>query len=156
MLTMLLGGLWHGAAWTFVAWGAFHGLLLAVHRFITGGRHAAAASRFGIIWRRVLMFHAVCFSWLLFRAVSMGQVGDMLSAMIRSFSMDMQAAGWLVTIVLLTIPLWLIQWMEEKTGDPESPLRLSLFPRVALYAAGLLMLFVLGNTGGQAFIYFQF
>ena len=77
MATMLLGGLWHGAAWNFVLWGGFHGLLLTVFRPAWLGRIAERLSRPLIgrvmvtLVRRVLFFHLVCISWALFRAQSL-------------------------------------------------------------------------------------
>ncbi len=66
MLTMLLGGLWHGAAWTFVVWGGIHGLGLCIER-ATGWRPTSTAA----VWfGRVLTFHVVCFAWIFFRADS--------------------------------------------------------------------------------------
>jgi alginate O-acetyltransferase complex protein AlgI len=72
MITMVLGGLWHGAAWTFVLWGAFHGVWLVLHRAaVTVWPHAPATPR----WlRRVVTFHLVCAAWVLFRA------GDLATA----------------------------------------------------------------------------
>lgn len=74
MATMLLGGLWHGAAWTFVAWGFLHGLYLAVHRMILGGRKEDFSWPGGIAgWasdalKIFLTFHIVTFTWIFFRA----------------------------------------------------------------------------------------
>ena len=76
---MVLGGLWHGAAWTYVLWGAYQGALLMAFR--TGGRMAGARgrrrwletpgrARVGV----VLMFHLTCYGWLIFRANSVGQI----------------------------------------------------------------------------------
>src|SRR4029077_5577659 len=62
MLTMLLGGLWHGAAWTFVAWGAIHGTGLAVERALGWRPTSTAAQWFG----RILTFNVVCFGWVFF------------------------------------------------------------------------------------------
>ncbi len=78
MLTMLLGGLWHGAAWNFVAWGAWHGGLLAIHRFVFGrsGLPLPDSPRLRIAWAVIgwsSTIAAVLFSWLLFRARSMSQ-----------------------------------------------------------------------------------
>lgn len=71
-LTMLLGGLWHGAAWTFVAWGAFHGLWLALERAVFGERQRRSgwlAMSVGVI----ITFVGVCIGWLMFRAPSLEQ-----------------------------------------------------------------------------------
>ena len=157
-LTMLLGGLWHGAAWTFVIWGAFHGLLLVGYhawsrRFSVKG--AVDSGRW--LWlRRAGMFHLVCLGWLFFRADSVGQVAAMLREMVGHFAWNAEAANMLAAILLLCLPLWLVQLLQVKTRDLLAPAGLSLVPRTALYAVMILMFLALGNTGGGAFIYFQF
>jgi len=71
MLTMLLGGLWHGANWTFVAWGGLHGAGLALTRFVRGDRNPTeAASPFARVLGVVLTFHFVTAAWILFRSDS--------------------------------------------------------------------------------------
>ncbi len=157
-LTMLLGGLWHGAAWTFIAWGAFHGLLLVgyhawVQRFSPKG--TVDSGRW--IWlRRIGMFHLVCVGWLFFRASSMGQAGEMWTRIFTGFAWDARAGDMLLALIVFCLPLWLVQVLQVKTGDLEAAPQLSLLPRVALYATMILMFLALGNTGGGAFIYFQF
>src|SRR5438045_4166503 len=81
MLTMLLGGLWHGAAWTFVVWGGIHGLGLCVER-ATGWRpHTPAQQWLG----RLLTFHVVCFAWIFFRADSFSRAGDVLARLFTAW-----------------------------------------------------------------------
>ena len=84
-LTMLLGGLWHGAAWNFVLWGVFHGLLLIVFRLAVWDRVAArvralptGGARVVGVLQRVLFFHVTCIGWALFRAESMGDCATLL------------------------------------------------------------------------------
>ena len=155
MLTMLLGGLWHGAAWTFVLWGAFHGALLMAYRKAPGGAPAGADPLWRALGRRVLMFHLVCLSWLLFRATDAGQVGGLLAGLaVPGF--DLQHASWLIILVLLTLPVLALELAQELSGDLDLPMKLSIVPRLALVTTCLLLLLVLGNTGGHAFIYFQF
>ncbi|MBM4244306.1 MAG: MBOAT family protein [Deltaproteobacteria bacterium] len=83
LITMLLGGLWHGAAWTFVVWGGFHGLWLAAHRALsgrdwwrtglgTGDAAAPEAPRTPRWLRRTATFHLVALAWVPFRAASLG------------------------------------------------------------------------------------
>ena len=70
-LTMMLGGLWHGAAWTFLLWGTLHGAFLIAHRLSTsGGRGSADEERIALrdLPAIVLCFHAVCIGWVFFRA----------------------------------------------------------------------------------------
>jgi D-alanyl-lipoteichoic acid acyltransferase DltB (MBOAT superfamily) len=66
LVTMLLGGLWHGASWTFVAWGALHGLVLSIERLFKGRRKSLFPGLIGV----VVTFHIVCLGWILFRADS--------------------------------------------------------------------------------------
>jgi alginate O-acetyltransferase complex protein AlgI len=71
MITMVLGGLWHGASWTFVVWGALHGGALAVTRVWQRARRGARPARGpeGLQWLATLAtFHFVCFAWIFFRA----------------------------------------------------------------------------------------
>ncbi|MGC2620508.1 MAG: MBOAT family protein [Acidobacteriaceae bacterium] len=74
MITMLLGGLWHGAAWTFVVWGALHGIYLVVHRAWSAILwEPVVRLRQTREWKwvsRILLFHAVCLGWVFFRAPS--------------------------------------------------------------------------------------
>ncbi|MFP3906133.1 MAG: MBOAT family O-acyltransferase, partial [Acidimicrobiales bacterium] len=78
-LTMLLGGLWHGAAWTFVAWGALHGGYLIVERVVkqqwTPRGYPLPVVRAG---QWLLTFHLVCFAWVFFRAETFTQATDLL------------------------------------------------------------------------------
>ena len=97
MLTMILGGLWHGAKWTFVVWGLYHGLLLVLHRLASPWleRHRAVRSRLiALCWtglRIVVTFHLVCLGWLIFRADSLEQAAGMLAAIFQRPAMPAAA-----------------------------------------------------------------
>ncbi len=71
-LTMLIGGLWHGAAWTFVIWGAIHGAAMVIERKWDMNRatRGIAPGRYTKFWRWLVTFHVVCFAWVFFRAES--------------------------------------------------------------------------------------
>lgn len=157
-LTMLLGGLWHGAAWTFIAWGAFHGAMLVIyHAWAEKYSPKGTVDSGRWLWpRRIAFFHLVCVGWLFFRAESMGQAGEMLVRIFTGFAWNAEAANMLAALFLFCLPLWLVQMLQMKTGHLLAPAELSLVPRVALFAAMVLMFLALGNTGGGAFIYFQF
>ncbi|MGV7206266.1 MBOAT family O-acyltransferase [Oxalobacteraceae bacterium A2-2] len=77
MLTMLLGGLWHGAAWTFVLWGGLHGLYLAIHH----GWQALAGGSRPRWWGRALTFLAVALAWVPFRAPDLATAGSVLAGL---------------------------------------------------------------------------
>jgi hypothetical protein len=88
MTTMLLGGLWHGANWTFVVWGAIHGVWIVVeHEFVrwrkASGR-VAARSRFAMVAKAVLTFHMVCITWVFFRADSVADAVMFFTGITRS------------------------------------------------------------------------
>src|SRR5204863_92539 len=74
LLTMTLGGLWHGAAWHFALWGAYQGLGLAGLRWL-GERRARLPARLGTVLATALTFHFVCLGWVLFRAANLPVAG---------------------------------------------------------------------------------
>src|SRR6478609_7552411 len=96
LLTMLLGGLWHGAAWTFVVWGGIHGLGLCIERAI--GRKPTSTA--GIWAGRLLTFNVVCFAWVFFRADSFARAGEVLT---RLFTAWGQPSPLVTTSVVLAI-----------------------------------------------------
>ena len=158
MTTMLLGGLWHGAAWTFVIWGAYHGVLLIIGRYIQ-----AVGSRFPLnivteskVIKQIVMFHSICLGWLFFRAETMTQAIHMLKDAITNIAFDAQAINASIALVILCLPLWFVQWFQNRTEIIEAPLYFSLIPGCILFVIMGLMFITLGNNGGQAFIYFQF
>jgi D-alanyl-lipoteichoic acid acyltransferase DltB (MBOAT superfamily) len=157
-LTMLLGGLWHGAAWTFVAWGAFHGTLLAAwHAWARGHSRKGAPDSGRWVWtRRIAMFHLACAGWVFFRAKGMGEAFQVFGNIFGHFAWDLRAANMLTALALLCAPLWTVQALQGATGDLEAARKLSPVPRTALWLAMALMFVWLANTGGGAFIYFQF
>jgi alginate O-acetyltransferase complex protein AlgI len=77
MIVFTLSGLWHGAAWTFVLWGLFHGTFVAIERLVGNQR----LERIPVVLRHAFTLLLVLVGWVLFRATSMGQVVDILSAM---------------------------------------------------------------------------
>ena len=81
MLTMLLGGLWHGAGWTFVVWGGLHGAYLILHHGWQAWRGAQPASASPEWWSRALTFLAVMLAWVIFRSPDLATGGDVLGAL---------------------------------------------------------------------------
>lgn len=158
MLTMLLGGLWHGAAWTFVAWGLFHGLLLVGHRAIQN-----RLPRFtGRVWKGiaiVLFFHLICISWLLFRADSIGQAVAMLGTIATGWQSWPGASDMLsdiATLALYSLPLLMMEIWQHRSGDPLVALKAPRLVRALLYLALFYGIVIFGESHAQSFIYFQF
>jgi D-alanyl-lipoteichoic acid acyltransferase DltB (MBOAT superfamily) len=159
MLTMLLGGLWHGAAWTFVLWGAWHGALLVAERALAPAlaRLAPRGAGAARAWRAlgvVATFHLVCAGWLLFRAESLAHAGALLAAF--ADASPGLAAHWLPPFAALLAPLALVELAQARSGDREVVLRGPLPVRALVYAGVLAALVLLGEDLGEPFLYFQF
>jgi len=166
MLTMLLGGLWHGAAWNFVLWGAYQGGILCIHRVLTGGRAAAAlgdvpripaAVLLGTLLRIGFFFAITCYGWLLFRAVSLDQIVDLTGALVLGGGdggMTMRRPPLVAAAGLLLLGAFEVT--QYATGDPRIYQRWPAPLRGAFYAA-LLLVIMMGTVNEPAqFIYFQF
>ena len=152
MLTMLLGGLWHGAAWTFVLWGGIHGLGLATERAL-GWRPTSALAR----WLgRVLTFHVVCFAWIFFRADSFTRAGQVLE---RLFSAWGQSSPLVTTSVVLAIAVG-IAGQYVRPGAVARVVggfqRLPALAQAGCIAVVLVTINTLGPEGVAPFIYFRF
>jgi D-alanyl-lipoteichoic acid acyltransferase DltB (MBOAT superfamily) len=149
MITMVLGGLWHGAAWGFVLWGFIHGSALAIERLIDG---RIKAPRW-LAW--AFVFHVVALAWVFFRAPNFGTAGAIFEGLFRSGPATLFKPV-VVIAIALAIGMQLL---------PERPIvalrhRLEAFNPVALGMALALVIIVVGSTipGGAVppFIYFQF
>jgi len=160
MLTMVLGGLWHGASVTFIAWGTFHGLILCVYRAL-GIPETVAADKPGAGARRalriVIMFHLVCFGWLFFRADNFQAAFAMLQAMVTRFHVDgATLRPMLAEMALLgVIPLCL-----ELPLDGERRLKRLMnapaWAQVLAFAYIISLLLFFHAVKAHEFIYFQF
>ena len=152
LLTMVLGGLWHGAAWTFVAWGAIHGGGLAIERALGWRPTSAAAQWFG----RILTFHVVCFGWIFFRADSFGRAGSVLE---RLFTAWGQSSPLVTTSVVAAIVVG-IGAQFIRPGALAALLRgfgrLPVPAQAVTVAVCLMLINTLGPEGVAPFIYFRF
>jgi alginate O-acetyltransferase complex protein AlgI len=176
-LTMLLAGLWHGANWTFILWGAYHGLLLVIYR-ITPPLRALESASSG--WRRpagvAVMFALTLVGWAIFRCGSLPQLADWFAAFtrwegagvagqwkpaigeaLRTVS-PIGAVDWLrpaLWFLIHAAPLVVLQFAVRRTED-ESEIDHWPWPARSL-AYGLMFLAIVSSTGAEVeFIYFQF
>jgi D-alanyl-lipoteichoic acid acyltransferase DltB (MBOAT superfamily) len=158
-LTMLIGGLWHGAEWTMVLWGAYHGLILVGHRLcrplLERIRPTEPIDR--ACWaalRMLVTFHLVCFGWLLFRAKTLACAWGMMSAIAYRFAIP--ASSYILPVAICIIPLLLVQFAQRLSRDLDVVLRTPWYVRGAFYTV-LFYAFVLGGKfEAKPFIYFQF
>jgi len=156
--TMLLGGLWHGANWTFVLWGAYHGALLCLQR-LTQSFFQKLENRFKpvrILWHAGLvcgMFHLTCLGWLFFRAKSFGQIGELLSSLAVLGGLD-GALGEFQKISFYAA-LFGAVWAMRRAAEFLS--RGWLKDLALSAAAGIMTYFIFFHgVSSKAFIYFQF
>lgn len=160
MATMMLGGLWHGAAWNFVAWGTYQGGLLILHKRIGLGTRSPSVI-LSVLVRLIkiaFFFQVICFGWLLFRAESFDQIVDLtgrLTGFIETangITVQMPAFAAMLGIVLLFC--W--DALTEMTGDDHFYRRLAMPFRAMLYASMVYFLAFGSSTQSAAFIYFAF
>ncbi len=148
LTTMALGGLWHGAAWTFVAWGLLHGGALAVSRRIEDNRIVAAMPAwFG--WALTML--VVIAGWALFRMHSFQTI-----AALREFSWDTGHWRMLGLIAGLAAPVFLLESFQEVTRDNFVLLRLGPLPTALVSGVLIAAIAVLYQAFQFPFIYFQF
>jgi len=159
MLTMLLGGLWHGANWTFVVWGGMHGLGLAATRAVAsfrGERPALSDRHFVLrVVSVVLTFHFVCLTWIFFRAETFGKAALILS---RIFSGSTYHPN-LAPIVLFTLGAGLLlhfiptawdRWARARFTELSAPLQALILLAISLVIRKM------ASTDAVPFVYFQF
>ncbi|HVS85889.1 MAG TPA: MBOAT family protein [Gaiellaceae bacterium] len=156
LLTMLLGGLWHGAAWTFVAWGGIHGAGLTVERLWRDWRGPRASTAWTRWLGRLVTFHVVCLGWIFFRAASFGRAGDVI---VRLFDAWGQASPLVTTGVVLAIVVGIaVQYvpLDSVGALGRGFARLPLAAQAAAVAVCVTVIDVLGPQGVAPFIYFRF
>ena len=161
LITMVLGGLWHGAAWTFVLWGFYQGLLLIAYR---GAERTAVAQRWllgsspvarALGWG--VMLHLTCFGWLIFRSRSEHQLWELTTSLAGNFAPgSIDVTGLLVPLLLFGAPLLVVHACEAYFDDVLIVRRLPIPVRYSVYAATFYLTMLFGNFGGSEFIYFQF
>lgn len=155
-LTMLLGGLWHGANWTFVIWGWLHGVALAIERAFRRIRASDQPSMSRWTWpSRILVFHLVCLSWIFFRAESLSTAVSFLRGL-SVLSWQPEYAVALKFLALFSLPLFLLDLYLERSGQEYFLQERAPMARVAMACAAIVCIAFFSANQSNAFIYFQF
>ncbi|MGH1471226.1 MAG: MBOAT family O-acyltransferase [Cellvibrionaceae bacterium] len=156
MATMVLGGLWHGAAWTFVIWGFYQGALLCLHRFFSP-LVPFKNNIFTISLSVFLMYVFACYGWLIFRADSFEQIHVMTQGLFFGWNLGAQNLLGMYSELLMYIwPVLLVQVWQMSTGKLDFFYRLPILVRDLIIAVIIYLIFVYGSSESQGFIYFQF
>jgi D-alanyl-lipoteichoic acid acyltransferase DltB (MBOAT superfamily) len=156
MVTMLLGGLWHGANWTFVIWGGIHGFVLSFERFVFGHHDQHVTTPGWLKWfQRAIIFQVVCLSWVFFRAESLSRALSMIRNLGHFQWVPDYGWAWLFLAILGGMGFLIDLQLEQSGGEylfqKSSP---ALCYSAALVAMTMLVLF--SASDARAFIYFQF
>ncbi len=159
LITMLLGGLWHGASFTFVAWGLFHGAIIVGQRALEHLPLLARWTRADTIWvrtvRRAFTFYLVCIGWVFFRAQTLEGAGDMLLDLHVPTALPASEPEALVVAGLTLLALMGMHgadWVVLQRARAIESRAWLLWPLLVL---GALFMILIGDPG-HAFIYFQF
>ena len=155
MITMLLGGLWHGAAWNFVYWGAYHGVLLVAYNLLNE-KGASIRLNFANLMKGLLMFHLVCLGWLLFRAQNMTTVFVFLESIFTSFKSSPEALAATKDLVFYSWFLIGFQFIQAFTDNLTFTKNAQWFVRLNIWIFIITSIFSLSQGKAQEFIYFAF
>ncbi len=160
-ITMLLGGLWHGANWTFVLWGAYQGTVLIIYQLCRPIATRLSFQRKSLKWFMeclliLFMFQVTCLGWLIFRSQSLGQLGEMLGTMMAGGLPSEETFNLALQVLFYCWPVVFLHAFQKRHDDLYVVFR---WRPVARWAV-LLLLFYLtviwGDFGGAQFYYFQF
>jgi alginate O-acetyltransferase complex protein AlgI len=164
-LAMSISGLWHGAAFTFVIWGMYHGLLIIAHNIYRKFKVCLGLKRFfnSPAYRFIsifIFFHLTCIGWVFFRATSLQQALQMVHRMVIPYQLNFSA--YTGKFLLLIAGLYLLHIMENWVRAHAQQLAVAwerLFPaplRALAYTAFILVLIIFSQGQTSEFIYFKF
>ncbi len=161
MLTMLLGGLWHGASWNFVVWGGLHGLALSVHKLYLRGKPPvlrpevkSTRDAVGALAAWGLTFAWVCLAWVFFRAPTFSSAMGVLGSIVHfhgGLELGFFKRAFIAVVILLFIDV-----PQYRQRDETAMLRWPWPVRGVVHAALILILIILRTSQDVPFIYFQF
>ena len=154
LITMLLGGLWHGARWNFVLWGAYHGILLVFTHTLGGIRRQAG----GKIWIGVqiaLTFALTLFGWLLFRVDHIRQLADILENITTRFYLTADVLPYLKPTLSAFLLLMIYHLWQERSGNALVLLETNKWVQIGSFVFLVLSLVTI-RSPSVPFVYFQF
>ncbi|MGP1435694.1 MAG: MBOAT family O-acyltransferase [Phocaeicola sp.] len=163
IVTMLLGGLWHGASWNFIVWGGLHGIALACHKLwrnLTGKPKNAVSHG----WRKavavIITFHFACFCWVFFRNSTFDGAVTMLSQVFTNFSPQVftQMVSGYKSVFLLMAAGYLLHWAPDRWTDvcEKYVVKMPVIGKAIILVALIYLIIQIKSAGVQPFIYFQF
>lgn len=163
IITMFLGGLWHGASWNFVLWGVLHGVALAVHKFwmsLMGRKKGEQSHGIRRFFGVVVTFHFVCFCWIFFRNADFATSVDMLRQIFTVFRpqlLPQLLAGYWEVFALMGLG-YMLHFLPDswERACTKTVIRLPLLGKAVLMIALIYLVIQMKSSDIQPFIYFQF
>lgn len=155
-LTMILGGLWHGASWTFVLWGAYQGGILVLYRIFAPNLGRVKCKPWVAVAQWALMFQLLSIGWLIFRARNIETIWIFLKSIFTQFSFSPLAWENLHALLFYIWPLLLMQLVQLYKKELEPVHNWHWFARFNVWLFLLWGIVVLANRSSQDFIYFAF
>ncbi|OAJ96153.1 MBOAT family O-acyltransferase [Vibrio bivalvicida] len=179
IIAMLLSGLWHGAGWNFIFWGAYNGVIMASEYILKDSWLTSWWRQRSATLRVIVTFHIVCFGWLLFRVNSVGEVytylysfisgleryttelvldnHDWLTLIDRVFELYIgDSIGYIIKLLFYITPLLMVQIFQYSKSDHLFELSWKSWAKGSVYAVLFFSLLTFGASDGKQFIYFQF
>ena len=163
IITMFLGGLWHGASWNFVLWGMMHGVALAAHKFwmtLTGRKKGTESHGIHRFFGVLVTFHFVCFCWIFFRNAEFSTSMDMLKQIFTTFRPQLfpqLVEGYWEVFALMALG-YLLHFVPDswERACTKTVIRLPLLGKAVLMLAVIYLVIQMKSSEIQPFIYFQF
>ena len=164
MIVFVLSGLWHGANWTFIVWGAFHGFMLIINKILSKSRITLAVPQaVKNICKGILTFHLVCLGWIVFRANSLSDALYIMQHIfvdwqisLRSYGLELGSAETILAVFAILI-LELMQFLQRRFKFSDRILECPIILRWGFYYGIIWSILVFGKIENQIeFIYFQF
>jgi D-alanyl-lipoteichoic acid acyltransferase DltB (MBOAT superfamily) len=157
-LTMILGGLWHGAAWNFICWGIYHGLLLSLHRILATNYSKIVSIKIKPhyivhFFKIILMFHLTCFGWMIFRV---NNFSDLIILTTNLFKFKLVPINFVLPALFLLLPVLALHFLQEKTQNLMVIKEFNRGFRLANYTLIYGLILIFGVVDNYEFIYFQF
>lgn len=161
MFTMLLGGLWHGAQWTFVIWGVFHGCILIFYRFFEKPNSQEQIQKSNsYLWQGlniILFFHLICISWIIFRSDSLEQAWYLIGALFYNIDTEnIVGHSEIYLLICCFLIIGAFDFGQKHYQTPFFAFKLALPLRVLVYLIIIVGILLFGNEEGNEFLYFQF
>jgi D-alanyl-lipoteichoic acid acyltransferase DltB (MBOAT superfamily) len=159
MITMLLGGLWHGASWKFVVWGGIHGIALSIEKFLNIPKFVSK-NRYTRILGVLITFHIVCLCWIFFRAQSFSLAMDMINQILFFFHGEilLQFINGYTTVLALILIGFITHFMPRRVEflTENWVSRSPVAVKAMMIVAVIWLVIQVKSAGIQPFIYFQF